>query len=306
MTFSEEIKRQAFSLGFDACGICRAHDSGKEGQYRQWLSEGAHAGMSYLVRNVEKRLDPRLLVEGARSIVSVALNYYPRQKQPGGAPRFAYYAYGKDYHEVMWEKLEQLFLFIKGHHPEVTGRYFCDSAPVLEQHWAAQAGIGFVGKNTLLIIPGRGSFFFLGEIILSLELEYDNPIDELCGECRKCLDFCPTGAIERPYWLNSGKCISYQTIENRGEIAPEVVPSLRNNVYGCDICQLVCPFNREARPHDTPQFVPSEEFLSLDWERLTEMDEDGFHALFRHSAVKRGKFAGLKRNVVAISKTREK
>ncbi len=258
------------------------------------------------MRNVEKRLDPRLLVEGARSIVSVALNYYPRQKQPGGAPRFAYYAYGKDYHEVMWEKLEQLFLFIKGHHPEVTGRYFCDSAPVLEQHWAAQAGIGFVGKNTLLIIPGRGSFFFLGEIILSLELEYDNPIDELCGECRKCLDFCPTGAIERPYWLNSGKCISYQTIENRGEIAPEVVSSLRNNVYGCDICQLVCPFNREARPHDTPQFVPSEEFLSLDWERLTEMDEDGFHALFRHSAVKRGKFAGLKRNVVAISKTREK
>lgn len=306
MTFSEEIKRQALSLGFDACGICRAHDSGMEEQYRQWLSEGGHAGMSYLARNVEKRLDPRLLIEGARSIVSVALNYYPHQKQPGGVPRFAYYAYGKDYHEVMWKKLERLFAFIKGRHPEVTGRCFCDSAPVLEQFWAAQAGIGFVGKNTLLIIPGRGSFFFLGEIILSLELEYDSPIDELCGECRQCLDFCPTGAIERPYWLNSEKCISYQTIENRGEIAPEVAPNLRNNVYGCDICQLVCPFNRDARPHDTPEFTPSEAFLSLDWERLTEMDEDGYRELFRHSAVKRAKFAGLKRNVAAISKTRDK
>ncbi len=306
MTFSEEIKQYALSLGFDACGICEACNSGKEEWYRQWLAEGGHAGMSYLARNVEKRLDPRLLVEGARSIISVALNYYPHQKQPGGVPRFAYYAYGRDYHEVMWNKLEQLFSFIKERYPEVTGRCFCDSAPVLEQFWAAQAGIGFMGKNTLLIIPGRGSFFFLGEIILSLELEYDSPIDELCGECRQCLDYCPTGAIEQPYWLNSGKCISYQTIENRGEIAPEVVPNLRNNVYGCDICQLVCPFNRGARPHDTPQFAPSEEFLSLDLERLTEMDEDSYRALFCHSAVNRTKFAGLKRNVAAISKTRDK
>src|SRR5690554_105332 len=166
MTFSEEIKQYAISLGFDACGICRAHDSGEEKRYMQWLAENCQGGMGYLERNIEKRLDPRKLVDGAKSIISVALNYYPSIKQRGGVPRFAYYAYGKDYHEVMWEKLKQLFQFIQERRPGTTGRTFSDTAPVLERFWAAQAGIGFVGKNTLLIIPGKGSYFFLGEIIL--------------------------------------------------------------------------------------------------------------------------------------------
>lgn len=306
MTFSEEIKQYALTLGFDACGICKAHDSGEEERYMRWLSENCQAGMGYLERNIEKRLDPRKLVEGAKSIISVALNYYPSLKQPGGVPRFAYYAYGKDYHEVMWDKLKQLFTFIQSRYPDTSGRCFSDTAPVLERFWAAQAGIGFVGKNTLLIIPGKGSYFFLGEIILDRELDYDQPIDENCGECRRCLTSCPTNAIERPYWVNANKCISYQTIENKGEIAPEIIPNLRNNVYGCDICQLVCPYNRDARPHDIPEFMPSEEFLSLDLKKLLEMKEEDYREVFRHSAVKRAKLSGLKRNATAISKTRYK
>lgn len=272
----------------------------------QWLSNNCQAGMSYMERNIEKRLDPRELVEGAKSIISVALNYYPHQKQPGGVPRFAYYAYGKNYHEVMWSKLKQLFLFIQEWYPEAAGRCFSDTAPVLERFWAAQAGLGFVGKNTLLIIPGKGSYFFLGEIILNLELDYDSPVSENCGECTRCLRSCPTGAIERPYRVNANKCISYQTIENKGEIAPDIVDNLRNNVYGCDICQLVCPWNRVSQPHNTPEFMPSEEFLSLDLKKLLEMDEETYREVFRHSAVKRAKFSGLKRNAAAISKTRYK
>lgn len=305
-TFSEEIKQQALALGFDACGICRADDSGEEARYLAWIGENCHGGMDYLARNIDKRLDPRKLVDGARSIISVALNYYPPVKLPGKVPQFAYYAYGRDYHEVMREKLGSLYDWIKERSPEVKGRYFSDSAPVLERFWAAQAGLGFIGKNTLLIIPGKGSYFFLGELIVNLELDYDSPVSENCGDCRRCLNSCPTGAIEKPYRLNANKCISYQTIENRGEISPDIVPNLRNNVFGCDICQKVCPWNRDATPHATPELMPSEDFLSLDLDKLTEMDEEGFRDIFRHSAVRRAKFSGLKRNVAAISKTRGK
>lgn len=300
MTFSEEIKQHAFSLGFDACGICRAQDSGEEERYMQWLSENGQAGMSYLERNIDKRLDPRLLVDGAKSIISVALNYFPHEKLPEDVPQFAYYAYGEDYHHVVREKLNRLFDFIKRRFPEASGRYFSDSAPVLERFWVARAGLGFVGKNTLLIIPGKGSYFFLGELIINLELDYDAPVAQNCGKCRRCLDACPTGAIEKPHWLNANKCISYQTIENKGEISPEIVPKLSNNVYGCDICQKVCPWNRFAKPHRTPAFYPSDAFLSLDDEKLREMDEERFRHIFRKSAVKRAKFAGLKRNINAL------
>ena len=306
VTFSEEIKKQALALGFDACGICPARNSGEEARYMEWVRESCQGGMTYLERNIEKRIDPRLLVDGARSIISVALNYYPSVKLPGKVPQFAYYAYGKDYHEVMREKLCALFDWIKERFPEVSGRCFSDSAPVLERFWAAQAGIGFVGKNTLLIIPGKGSYFFLGELIINLELDYDSPISENCGDCRRCLNSCPTGAIEKPYWVNARNCISYQTIENKGEISPDIVPNLRNNVFGCDICQKVCPWNRGAQPHTTPDFMPSEAFMSLDLETLAGMDEADFRVIFRRSAVKRTKFAGLKRNVAAISETRRK
>ena len=300
MTFSEEIKQHAFSLGFDACGICRADNSGKEAQYQKWISENCHADMEYLERNIDKRLDPRLLVENAKSIICVALNYYPQEKLPSHVPQFAYYAYGQDYHDVVRGKLNQLFEFIQRRVPEASGRYFSDSAPVLERFWAAQAGLGFIGKNTLLIIPGKGSYFFLGEIIINLELDYDTPLTHSCGSCRRCIDACPAGAIEKPHWLNANKCISYQTIENKGEIAPEIIPSLNNNVYGCDICQEICPWNRFSTPHTTPEFMPSEAFLSLDKEKLKEMDEETYREIFRKSPIKRAKLSGLKRNIRAL------
>jgi len=306
MRFSEEIKAYALSLGFDACGICTAGDTGEGEHYMQWLSEKCHAGMDYLERHIEKRLDPVLLVEGARSIISVALNYYPHRKLPSRVPQFAYYAYGKDYHDVMKNKLQALFRFICLRFPEVRGRCFVDSAPVLERFWAAKAGLGFIGKNTLLIIPQKGSYFFLGELIIDKELDYDKPLKLSCGNCRRCLDACPTGALEKPYWLNAGKCISYQTIENKGEIDPALIPCLQNNVYGCDICQQVCPWNRFAVPHSTPEFFPSDDFLSLNSDTLEEMDEETFQRIFRGSAVKRVKFQGLKRNVQALRRSAQK
>ncbi|HLW10601.1 MAG TPA: tRNA epoxyqueuosine(34) reductase QueG, partial [Fermentimonas sp.] len=239
-------------------------------------------------------------------IVSVALNYYPHEKQATHAPQFAYYAYGKDYHDIVRSKLKELFEFIAIRKPEVTGRYFSDSAPVLERFWAAQAGLGFVGKNSLLIIPGKGSYFFLGELIIDIELEYDKPILENCGNCTRCLDGCPTGAIEEPFRVNANKCISYQTIENKAEISSYVVPRLKNYVFGCDICQKVCPWNRASTPHKTPEFMPSEDFMAIDLIKLINMDEEEYRKIFRGSAVKRAKFSGLKRNATAVFNTRKK
>ena len=306
MTFSEEIKKEALKLGFDACGISPVNNSGEEERYMKWIEDNWHADMHYMARNIDKRVDPRLLVEGAKSIISVALNYYPHKKQASHAPQFAYYAYGKDYHDVIREKLRKLFRFISDRQPDLTGRYFSDSAPVLERFWAAQAGIGFVGKNSLLIIPGKGSFFFLGELIVDVELEYDSPINENCGSCTRCLDGCPTSAIEEPYRVNANKCISYQTIENRGEISSFVAPRLKNYVFGCDICQKVCPWNRSSNPHNTIEFMPSDSFMNLDLKKMLEMNEEEYRETFRGSAVKRTKFTGLKRNVIAVSKTRKK
>ncbi|HBL34006.1 MAG TPA: tRNA epoxyqueuosine(34) reductase QueG [Porphyromonadaceae bacterium] len=297
MIFSEEIKQQAFALGFDACGICRAEDSGREAEYMRWLADECHADMGYLERNIDKRLDPRLLIEGAKSVICVALNYYPQRTLPDNVPQFAYYAYGQDYHDVLRDKLKRLFDFIKQRAPEAEGRYFSDSAPVLERYWAAQSGLGFVGKNSLLIIPRKGSYFFLGELILNLELEYDAPLTRSCGKCRRCMDACPTQAIEAPYRINAKRCISYQTIENKGEIDEELAPCLHNNVYGCDICQKVCPWNRFATPHHTPEFNPSDEFLSLDADKLLEMNVEDYQRIFKKSPVKRAKFEGLKRNI---------
>ena len=306
MTFSEEIKKEALRLGFDACGISPADNSGEEERYMKWIADNWHADMNYMARNIDKRIDPRLLVDGAKSIISIALNYYPHKKQASHAPQFAYYAYGKDYHDVIRGKLKELFDFIAAKQPNVTGRYFSDSAPVLERFWAAQAGIGFVGKNSLLIIPGKGSYFFLGELIIDIELDYDKPIPENCGSCTRCLDGCPTGAIEVPYKVNANKCISYQTIENRGEISSHVAPRLKNYVFGCDICQKVCPWNRASTPHTTHEFMPNDSFMDLDLKKLLEMEEEEYREIFKGSAVKRTKFSGLKRNVIAVSKTRKK
>lgn len=300
---TQQIKDFAVSLGFDACGICRAEsvDEVEKAHFEQWVSDGYQSGMDYMARNADKRTDPTLLVEVAKSIICVALNYYPEEKQPLHAPQFAYYAYGKDYHDVMKDKLNRLFAFIGTLSDGIEGRVFCDTAPVMERYWAAKAGLGFIGKNTLLIIPKKGSYFFLGEIILNLDLEYDKPLSLSCGKCTRCLDACPTGALEKPHLLNANKCISYQTIENKGEIACDIKPLLNNRMYGCDICQLVCPWNRYSRPHKTDELKPNSEFLSLDYTSINNMKVEDYQRIFKGSAVKRAKHSGLMRNIKALS-----
>lgn len=298
MITSQQIKDFANKLGFDACGICKAEpiDNESRKEYELWLANGFHADMDYLGRNVEKRFDPRLLVEGSKSIICVALNYYPENKQPLDHPQFSYYAYGKDYHEVVKNKLYKLLSYIKSLVPHAEGRAFVDTAPVLERYWAEKAGLGFVGKNSLLIIPQKGSYFFLGELIINLELDYDSPINISCGNCSRCIENCPTKAICNGKIIDSDKCISYQTIENKGEIGNTIIPSLNNWVYGCDICQQVCPFNRFAKPAKTAEFKPSKAFLDLSFSKLDELTEDEYLEIFKGSAVKRAKYTGLKRN----------
>lgn len=299
---SRQIKEYAYSLGFDACGICKAESVSVEEYQRfgEWIASGYHAGMDYMARNVDKRLDPALLVENARSVICVALNYYPETKQPERHPQFAYYAYGKDYHDVVKEKLNRLFDYIRSSQPTVNGRCFVDTAPVLERYWAAKAGLGFIGKNSLLIIPKMGSYFFLGELIIDLALEYDTPLSLSCGNCTRCLDACPTKAIVSPKVINALRCISYQTIENKGDIDQSVLLNLNNRFYGCDICQQVCPWNKYARPHKTKEFDPSQAFLDLSFDKLDNLSVEEYQQIFKGSAVKRAKYAGLKRNLEAL------
>lgn len=306
MSFSDNIKIEAKRLGFDACGISKATSTDQELSFHKWLEKNYHASMYYMERNIDKRMDPAVLVEGAKSIISVALNYYPPQLQSPDVPQFAYYAYGKDYHYVVKDKLYALYNFIKDAHPNASGRCFTDSAPVMERYWAAKAGIGFIGKNSLLIIPKLGSFFFLGEIVIDIELDYDTSINNNCGSCTRCIDACPNTAIVEPYVIDSNRCISYQTIENRGDIPDSSVLKLNNCVFGCDICQKVCPWNANAKPNTTPDFFPSDNFLSLDKDRLINLSEPEFKSIFKDSAVQRTKYNGLKRNILAVSEIRNK
>lgn len=304
---SRQIKNQALQLGFEAVGICRAEEMEEYLQHKlnSWIEEGYYADMVYLSRNVDKRIDPTLLVENAKSIISVALNYYPPQKQTEAAPQFAYYAYGKDYHDVLKEKLCQLFDYAKTLLPTVNGRCFVDTAPVSERYWAAKAGLGFIGKNGLLIIPRKGSYFFLGELILDVELKYDSPLDLSCGSCERCLKACPTNALLNPYVMDARKCISYQTIENKENIDADIIPELNNYIYGCDICQRCCPWNKFALPNATAEFQPSEEFLSLTSDKIEEMSEEDYKRIFKGSAVKRAKYMGIKRNLEAWKRSKK-
>ncbi len=306
-SISQQIKDYARCIGFDACGICEAEEIEviDSNYYREWINKGYHADMDYMARNIEKRCDPALLVDNAKSIISIALNYFPHQRQAGTAPQFAYYAYGKDYHDIMKAKLYKLLEYIKTLLPNVNGRVFCDTAPVLERYWAAKAGLGFIGKNTLLIIPKRGSYFFLGEVIIDEQLSYDAPLNLSCGKCTRCLSTCPTGAIEKPHLLNAKKCISYQTIENKGEIDKKIKPLLNNRMYGCDICQQICPWNRYSQPHSNPEFSPSPEFLSMDHESIASMTVEDYQRVFKGSAVKRAKYSGLIRNFKALNTLEE-
>lgn len=293
------IKREAQRLGFDSCGISKAQKLDDEARLLEaWLNQNLHGKMDYMANHFDKRTDPRLLVDGAKSVISFSYNYFTDATQAADAPKLAIYALGKDYHEVVKNKLEQVLFFIKEKAGDVNARCFVDSAPVLEKAWAKRSGIGWQGKNTNLLTKRSGSYFFLGEIILDVELEYDSPVKDYCGTCTKCIDACPTDAIYEPYKVDGSKCISYFTIELKDEALPaEMKGRFENWMFGCDICQQVCPINSQATKHNEPLFEPLPQLLAMgktDWEAL---NEDSFKTLFKGSAVKRTKFKGLKRNI---------
>ncbi len=297
--YTRFIKQKAAELGFFYCGISEAGFLEEEApRLENWLKRSMHGEMGYMENHFDKRLDPRILVPGAKSVVSLLLNYFPEQTQPEDALKISKYAYGTDYHFVIKDKLKTLLELINEEIGEVDGRCFVDSAPVLDKAWAKKSGLGWVGKNSNLINPKSGSFFFIAELIIDLELEYDGPIKDYCGTCTRCLDACPTGAITEPYVVDGSKCISYFTIELKGQIPEEVNGQFGNWVFGCDICQDVCPWNRFSTPHREPAFQPHEKLTQLsksDWQEITQ---EVFQELFRKSAVKRTGFKGLQRNIL--------
>ncbi len=296
---SNLIKNKAKSLGFDLCGIAKAHFlKDEQTALLRWLNRSWHGEMSYMKRNIEKRLNPTLLVENTKSIVVVGLNYFSQQQQVANAPVISKYAYGKDYHFVVKEKLNQLLSFINHEIEEVSGRAFVDSAPVLERIWAKKAGLGWIGKNSLLINRKLGSFLFLGELFLNIELENDKPLDSnFCGTCKRCMQACPTRAIKAPFLIDARSCISYCTIEMKGnELPKKYRGKFQNRIFGCDICQDVCPWNRKAKPHQVPELLPNSQMLSLSKEDWQRMDAHQFGQIFKKTALKRTKFENLKRN----------
>lgn len=293
------IKAEAKRLGFMDCGISKADFLEEEApRLEEWLKRGYHGEMKWMENHFDKRLDPRKLVEGAKSVVSVILNYYPEetQKDPE-APKIAKYAYGEDYHFVIKRKLQALMNFISEEIGEVSGRAFTDSAPVMDRAWAERAGLGWTGKHTLLLTKGVGSFYLIGELIIDLELKPDTPVANHCGSCTKCMDTCPTDAIIAPQLIDATKCISYLTIELKDQISNEFKPQMEGWAFGCDICQDVCPWNRFSKPTEVEEFGAHPDMLEMtkrDWEEITE---DVFRKVFKKSAVKRAKYAGLKQNI---------
>lgn len=298
------IRQEAARLGFAFVGIARAERMDPEAaRLEQWLNAGMHGQMQYMENHFEKRVDPTKLVEGSKSVICLLYNYFTDQEQEDpDAPKMAKYAYGKDYHHVLKPKLKSLLQFIREEIGAVDGRCFVDSAPVLERDWARRSGIGWIGKNTLLIHPKAGSYYFLAELILDLELVYDHPIKDYCGTCTRCIDACPTDAIaENGYWVDGSKCISYLTIELREAIPETFRGKMENWMFGCDICQEVCPWNRFSQPHREPAFEPHPRLLDMREEEWEDITEEVFREIFRGSAVKRTKFRGLKRNIEFLS-----
>ena len=299
------IMEKAHALGFSFIGVSKAEFLAPQAlQLQEWLDRGYHGEMQYMANHFDLRTDPTKLVPGAKSVISLLFNYHnPAGPTDPKAPKIAQYAYGKDYHHVLKKKLKTLLRFIHEEIGTVNGRCFVDSAPVMEREWARRAGLGWLGKNTLLIHPKAGSYFFLSEIILDLELPPDEPIRDHCGTCTRCIDACPTDAIDKNgYLLDASKCISYLTIELKNEIPPEFGGKMENWMFGCDICQQVCPWNRFSTPHDEPEFEPQPDLLSKtarDWQEITE---EVFEEIFKQSAVKRTKYSGLKRNLAFLKK----
>jgi len=296
--YTQLIKSEAKRLGFLSCGISKAQFLVEEApRLENWLNQNMNGTMQYMENHFDKRLDPTKLVEGSKSVVSLLFNYYPEETQIQNTFKLSKYAYGTDYHFIIKDKLKSLLHFIQDEIGEVEGRAFVDSAPVLDKAWAAKSGLGWVGKHTLLLTQKSGSFHFIAELIIDLELEYDTITTDHCGTCTKCIDACPTQAITEPYVVDGSKCISYFTIELKDNIPTEFKGKFEDWMFGCDICQDVCPWNRFSKPHNEPLFNPHPELLSMtrkDWEEITE---DTFKKVFQKSAVKRTKFSGLKRNI---------
>ena len=296
---TEIIKKKAVELGFSSCGISQARFlKEEEKKFEDWLNHGYHGSMDYLNKNFDKRLDPRKLVHGSKSVISLTYNYYPPKKLVGKNNFIiSKYAYGKDYHKILKKKLRKLFFFMKENIGNIEGRVFVDSAPVHERAWAKLSGLGWIGKNSLLINKKMGSYFFIAEIISDLDLEYDSPVSDMCGKCTRCIDACPTDAITKAQVIDAQKCISYLTIENKKKIPKELQKNMNGYIFGCDICQEVCPWNRFSKPHNEESFLPNKEikkYRKKDWIELTE---ETFNVIFKGSAVKRAKYSGLKRNI---------
>jgi epoxyqueuosine reductase len=296
--YTQLIKAEAQRLGFLSCGISKAGFLEEEApRLENWLNNQMNGQMSYMENHFDKRLNPTLLVDGAKSVISLLLNYYPSEIQNESSYKISKYAYGQDYHHVIKEKLKELLHFIQTEIGEVSGRSFVDSAPVLDKAWAAKSGLGWVGKNSNLITQKVGSFYFIAELIIDLELEYDVPTTDHCGSCTACLDACPTEAIVAPYVVDGSKCISYFTIELKDNLPQEMKGKFDDWMFGCDVCQDVCPWNRFSKPHNEPLFQSNRDILNFsksDWEEITF---DTFQKVFKNSAVKRTKYEGLLRNI---------
>ena len=303
---TEWIKAKATELGFLHVGITKAeHMDDEARKLESWLNKGYQGEMAYMDRHFEKRVDPSKLVPNAKSVISLSFNYYsPKKQEHSTSPKISSYAYGRDYHKVVKSRLKKLFLSIQDRFGQIEGRYFVDSAPVLERDLAKRAGLGWIGKNTMLIHPKMGSFFFLAEVILDMDLEFDAPMKDYCGSCTKCIDACPTDAIsENGYIMDGSRCISYLTIELKNAIPDEFEGKMDNWMFGCDICQDVCPWNRFSKPHQEEDFEPLVDLLSMKSEDWYNLNKETFDHLFQGSAVKRTKFAGLKRNIEFLKKS---
>jgi epoxyqueuosine reductase len=296
--YTDIIKAESKRLGFLSCGISKAGFLEEEApRLENWLNQNLHGEMKYMENHFDKRLNPVLLVDGAKSVISLLLNYFPSEEQNADSYKISKYAYGQDYHYVIKEKLKELLHTIQSEIGEVSGRAFVDSAPVLDKAWAAKSGLGWIGKNNNLLTKNVGSFYFIAELIVDLELEYDHATTDHCGTCTACIDACPTEAIVTPYVVDGSKCISYFTIELKENIPQEMKGKLDDWMFGCDVCQDVCPWNRFSKAHSEPLFSPNPEILSFskkDWEEITE---ETFKKVFKNSAVKRTKLEGLKRNI---------
>lgn len=295
---SQFIKSEAKRLGFLSCGISKAGFLEQEApRLERWLKNQMNGQMSYMENNFDKRLDPTLLVDGAKSVVSLLLNYYPPEFQNQDSFKISKYAYGQDYHFVIKEKLNELLFSIQSTIGEVSGRAFVDSAPVLDKAWAAKSGLGWIGKNSNLITQKVGSFYFIAELIIDLDLDYDNATTDHCGTCTACIDACPTEAIVEPHVVDGSKCISYFTIEIKENIPKEMKGKFNDWAFGCDVCQDVCPWNKFSKPHQEPLFNPNPEMLSMSKKDWKEIAEETFKTVFKNSPLKRAKFDGLKRNI---------